>query len=75
MHSNQNNHNNGKFEIEQRRRKASSLLAQSMTENEMAQEIGIDESTISKDIKALKELPQQFVFDFIKSDLAYCYKQ
>jgi predicted transcriptional regulator len=46
-----------------------------MTENEIAQELGVDESTISRDIKALKELPQQFVFDLAKSDLAYCYKQ
>jgi predicted DNA-binding transcriptional regulator YafY len=42
-----------------------------MTENEMAQELGVDQSTISRDIKALKELSQQFVFNLAKSDLAY----
>jgi len=36
MHNNQNNHNNSKFEIEERRRKVSSLLAQSMSEREIA---------------------------------------
>src|SRR5437764_12770931 len=69
------NNNNNKFEIEERRRKVSSLLAQSMTENEISQELGVDQSTISRDIKALKDLSQQFVFDLAKSDLAFYYKQ
>ena len=48
------------FKIEERRRKITSLLAQSMTESEIAQELGVDQSTISRDIKALKELLQQY---------------
>lgn len=44
------------FKIEERRRQVASLLAQSMTESEIAQELGVDQSTISRDIKALKEL-------------------
>jgi uncharacterized protein YerC len=52
-----------------------SLLAQSMTESEIAHEIGVDQSTISRDVKALKELSRQFVYDLAKSDLAYGYKQ
>jgi IS30 family transposase len=63
------------LKIEDRRRKVASLLAQSMTETEIAQEIGVDQSTISRDIKVLKELSQQFVYDLAKSDLAYYYKQ
>lgn len=63
------------FKIEERRRKVASLLAQSMTETEIAQELNVDQSTISRDIKALKELSQQFVYDLAKSDLAYYYKQ
>jgi IS30 family transposase len=63
------------FKIEERRRKVASLLAQSMTESEIAQELKVDQSTISRDIKALKELSQQFVYDLAKSDLAYYYKQ
>lgn len=51
------------------------MLEQSMTESEIAQELSVDQSTISRDIKALKELSQQFVYDLAKSDLAYCYKQ
>jgi IS30 family transposase len=46
-----------------------------MTESEIAQELNVDQSTISRDIKALKELSQQFVYDIAKSDLAYYYKQ
>ena len=46
-----------------------------MTEVEIAQELDVDQSTISRDIKALKLLSQQFVFDLAKSDLAYYYKQ
>jgi transcriptional antiterminator len=45
-----------------------------MTESEIAQELGVDQSTISRDIKTLKELSQQFVYDLAKSDLAYSYK-
>jgi HTH domain len=75
MHNNQNNHINGKFRIDERRRKVASLIAQSMTETEIAKELDVDQSTISRDIKVLKELSQQFVYDLAKSDLAYYYKQ
>ena len=64
-----------KYEIEERRRKVATLLAQSMTETEIADESNVDQSTISRDIKALKELSQRFIFDLAKSDLAYYYKQ
>jgi hypothetical protein len=35
----------------------------------------VDQSTISRDIKALKALSQRFVFDLAKSELAYYFKQ
>ena len=63
------------LKIEERRKIVASLLAQSKTETEIAQELGVDQSTISRDVKARKELSQQFVFDLAKSDLAYYYKQ
>jgi IS30 family transposase len=63
------------FKIEERRRKVASLLAQSLTESEIAQELNVDQSTISRDVKVLKELSQQFIYDLAKSDLAYYYKQ
>jgi uncharacterized protein YerC len=64
-----------KFKIEERRRQVASLLAQSMKESEIAQKLNVDQSTISRDIKGLKQLSQQFVFDLAKSDLAYHYRQ
>jgi uncharacterized protein YerC len=64
-----------KFHLEERRKQVSSLLAQSMTEQEIADKLGVDRSTISRDIKVLKALSQRFVFDLAKSDLAYYYKQ
>src|SRR5215211_6639092 len=63
------------FKIEERRRKVASLLAQSMTESEIAKQLNVDQSTISRDVKALKQLSQQFIYDLAKSDLAYYYKQ
>jgi IS30 family transposase len=68
-------HNNNNFKIEERRRKVASLLAQSMTETEIAEQLNVDQSTITKDVKALKAMSHQFVFDLAKSDLAYYYKQ
>jgi len=71
-------HNNNKrytFKIEERRRKVASLLAQSMTESEIAQALKVDQSTISRDVKVIKEKCQQFVYDLAKSDLSYYYKQ
>jgi IS30 family transposase len=64
-----------RFKIEERRRQVASLLAQSMTESEIAEQLNVDQSTISRDIKALKQMSQQFVFDLAKSDLAYQYQQ
>lgn len=64
-----------KYKIEDRRRRVASLLAQSMNETEIAKRLKVDQSTVSRDIKVLKKLSQQFVYDLAKSDLAYCYKQ
>ena len=46
-----------------------------MTETEIAHKLNVDQSIISRDVKALKELSQQFIYDLAKSDLAYYYKQ
>lgn len=51
------------------------MLAQSRTETKISEQLDVDQSIISRDIKALKEMSQQFVFDLAKSDLAYYYKQ
>lgn len=46
-----------------------------MTEIEIAEKLNVDQSSISRDVKGLKGMPQQFVFDLAKSDLAYYFKQ
>ena len=52
MHNlNEDLHNSKyKFEVEERRKKAASLLAQSMTKTEIAQELNVDRSTVSREI-------------------------
>jgi len=45
------------------------------TEEEIAQQLNVNQSAISRDIRALKQMSQRFVYDLAKSDLAYCYKQ
>jgi DNA-binding NarL/FixJ family response regulator len=52
MHNKNNDH---QFKIEERRRQVVSLLAQSMTETEIAEKLNVDQSTISRDVKALKK--------------------
>jgi IS30 family transposase len=61
--------------IKARRNQVASLLSKSFNETEIAQQLGVDQSTISRDIKVLKESAQQFVTELAKSDLAYYYKQ
>ena len=57
------------FLIEGRRRQVSIMIAQSMTEIEIAERLGVDNTTISKDVKALKLISQQFIYDITRSDL------
>jgi DNA-binding transcriptional ArsR family regulator len=61
--------------IKTRRDEVGSLLSRSFSETEIARRLGVDQSTISRDVKVLKESAQQFVYDLAKSDLAYYYKQ
>lgn len=64
-----------KFKLECRRRAVDSLLSQSMTESEIAERLNVNQSTISRDIKVLKQLSQRFVYDLANSDSAFYYKQ
>jgi Trp operon repressor len=66
---------NNNFKIEERRRIVASMAEQSMTEIEIAEKLNVDQSSISRDVKGLKGMSQQFVFDLAKSDLAYYFKQ
>ena len=61
--TNSNNNSKSKFLIEERRRLVAKLWAQSKSETEIARELHCNVSTICRDIKFLKNLSQQFVFD------------
>lgn len=60
-----------KFKIEDRHRKVATLLAQSMTESEIAQELKVDQSTISQDVKVLKELSNNYVLLLLFDSLSH----
>lgn len=60
---------------EDRRRQVAILLTQSYSEMEIAEKLGVDNSTISKDIKVLKLISQQFIYDITKSDFTFYYRQ
>jgi hypothetical protein len=64
-----------KYAIEERRRRVASYLAQSLTEKEIAELVGVDRTTTSRDVTSLKKTSQTFIFDLAKSDLAFYYKQ
>lgn len=74
-HDHKHDNDHKRFQVEERRRQVSCLIAQSKTETEIANRLGVDQSTISRDVTALKELSKQFVYDLARSDLAYYHKQ
>jgi transposase len=63
------------LQMEQRRKEVIVLAAQGLTETEIAHKLGVDNTTISKDIKALKLISQQFIYDVTKSDFTFYYRQ
>ena len=63
------------YQIEERRRQVAIMIAQGMSEVDIAAKLGVDNTTISKDVKALKLISQQFIYDITKSDFTYYYKQ
>jgi hypothetical protein len=67
--------NNSRRDIESRRKRIASLLAQAATEEEIAQKLNVDQSTISRDITHLKVQSRQFVYDLAKTDLCFYYKK
>jgi hypothetical protein len=67
--------NNSRRDIESRRKRIASLLAQAATEEEIAQKLNVDQSTVSRDITHLKVQSRQFVYDLAKTDLCFYYKK
>jgi hypothetical protein len=60
---------------EQRRRQVAEFLQQSMTEAEIAQLLKVDPSTVCRDVQALKEAANEFVYSLAKNDLCFFYHQ
>ncbi len=63
------------YQIEERRIQVAIMIAQGMSEVDIAAKLGVDNTTIPKDIKALKLISQQFIYDITRSDFTYYYKQ
>ncbi len=63
------------YQIEERRAQVAIMIAQGMSEVNIAAKLGVDNTTISKDVKALKLISQEFIYDITKSDFTYYYKQ
>lgn len=63
------------YQMEERRKQVAVMITEGMTETEIAHKLGVDVSTISKDVKAIKLISQQFIYDITKSDFTYYYKQ
>ena len=64
-----------KRKFKERRQQVASLLSKSFNEYEIGAQLGISQPTVCRDIKRLKEMSQEFIFDLAKSDLAYYFKQ
>jgi IS30 family transposase len=62
------------YQIEERKRQAVIMVAQGISEVNLAVRLGVDNSTISKDVKALKLNSKQVIYDITKSDFTYYYK-
>lgn len=74
-HNESNSHDNRDLAIGERQRQVASLLAQSRTEAEIANQLKVSQSTISRDIQALREASGRFLHDLAKSDLVFWYQQ
>jgi IS30 family transposase len=65
---------NNKSAINERRQKLFALLTRGMKGYEIAKEIHVDESTISRDIKYLTAQSQDYLNDLAKSTLQFMYQ-
>src|SRR5437867_2601247 len=77
-----NNENNSltqaekeRLAINERRSRVASLLAQSRNESEIAEIVGVNQSTVSRDIQALKEDSRKYSEDLAKSVVIFWNQQ
>ena len=67
--------NNENFKINERRQQVASLQSKLFNEKEIAHQLGISQPTVCRDIKILKDMSQNSVYDLARSELAYYFKQ
>jgi IS30 family transposase len=60
--------------IEARRREVNQLLSRNWTQSQIAKRLGCNQSTISDDVRALKESAQDYIFGLAKNSIAFEYK-
>jgi Trp operon repressor len=59
---------------EERRRKVAQYMQQSMSETEIAARLNVDAATVCRDVQALKQIANDFVYSLAKESLAVFYK-
>lgn len=50
------------------------MIVQGISKGDVVAKLGVDNTTISMDVKALQLISQQFIYDITKSDFTYYYK-
>ncbi|HEY1247518.1 MAG TPA: HTH domain-containing protein [Nitrososphaera sp.] len=60
--------------IAQRRKQVSQFIQANLSETEIAQRLGVDVSTVSRDITALKEEANDWIHSLAKDSLAHMYR-
>ena len=50
------------------------MIVPGISKGDVVAKLGVDNTTISMDVKALQLLSQQFIYDITKSDFTYYYK-
>lgn len=59
---------------EERRKKVLGYLAMNMTQEEIAGELHVDQSTVSRDVKYLREESRKFIADLAKATFGFIYR-
>lgn len=66
---------NGKWTINERREKVFFLTSQGLSETEIAEQLGVGQSTISRDLKSIKKQSQKKIESIIEDLLPYEYSK
>ena len=62
---------NNRFEIRERREKVHAMLSQGLSETEIAKQLNVDQSTICRDVKAIKRESQKTIQSIVDDVLPF----